>query len=320
MPNESNTADRELFISRIIHAPRELVFKMWTDPEHMPKWWGPNGFTNTIHGMDVTTGGFCHYTMHGPDGTDYPNYMSYKEVVPGEKIEYMHGNNADDAKEGFHVITLFEDEGDDTRITMRMTFASADEKKRLVEESGAEQGQAQHINRLQDYLAFYEAESTFTISRVFDAPLQLLYDVHTQKEHILNYWGPKESETEIIEFDFKTGGRLFYCMNMPQGKSYGQQIYREIVPNKRLTMFTTFCNEQGEAIRHPMSDTWPVYMLNSMDFEAVDENRTKLTIKGVPYNATEAEHKTFLEGHKSMEAGYGGTLNVLEEYLISITK
>lgn len=319
MLNVSDTKDRELVADRVIHAPRQLVYKMWTDPKHMPEWWGPNGFTNTIHEMDVKTGGHSSYTMHGPDGTDYPNYMKYIEVVPNEKIEYMHNTSAEDVDEGFHVVTLFKDEGEGTRIIMRMTFVSAEDKKQKVD-GGAGEGQFQHINRLQDYLAFQEADSTFTISRVFNAPLQILYDVHTQKEHILNYWGPKGSETEIIEFDFRTGGRLFYCMKMPQGKSYGQQIYREIVRNTRLTMFTTFCNEKGEAIRHPMSDTWPIYMLNSLDFEAVDENRSKLTIKGVPYNATAAEHQTFLQGHKSMEGGYGGTLNVLEEYLNTLTK
>ncbi len=315
---KSNTADRELFISRVLNAPRQLVYKVWTSPEHMPHWWGPNGFTNTIIEMDVRTGGKSRYIMHGPDGIDYPNLMSYTDVIENEKLVYIHGEDENSVDANFHVTAIFEDEGEGTRISMRMVFATAEEKKRVVEEYGAEEGQMQTMNRLEEYLAFYEAESTFTISRVFDAPLQLLYDVHTQKEHILNYWGPKESETEILEFDFKTGGRLFYCMNMPQGKSYGQQIYREIVPNKRLTMITTFCNEQGDAIRHPMSETWPVHMLNSMDFEAVDDNKTKLTIKGVPFNATEAEHQTFLEGHKSMEGGYGGTLDVLAAYLKTI--
>lgn len=320
MSNVSDTKDRELVADRLIHAPRNLVFEMWTSPEHMPKWWGPNGFTNTIHDMDVTTGGFCHYTMHGPDGTDYPNYMSFKEVIPNEKIEYLHGTNAEDAKEGFHVVTLFEEEGEGTRIIMRMTFESAEEKQRKVD-GGAGAGQFQHINRLQDYIAFKEAgDSLFTTSHIFNVPLELLYEVHTQKEHLANFWGPKEAENEIIEFDFRTGGRIFYSMAFPQGKTYGQQIYREIVENKRITMFTTFCNESGEAIRPPMSETWPLYMLNSMDFEAIDKNRAKLTIKGVPYNATVAEHDTYKAGHESMQNGYGGTLRALEDYLQTLTK
>ena len=93
-------SDRQLFIQRVVHAPRQLVFKMWTDPEHMPKWWGPNGFTNTVHSMDARTGGFCDYTMHGPDGKDWPNYQSYKEIIPNEKIEYMHGSSAEDVFRG----------------------------------------------------------------------------------------------------------------------------------------------------------------------------------------------------------------------------
>lgn len=79
--NNGDTADREIVISRLIHAPRELVFKVWTDPKHVAHWWGPNGFTNTIHEMDVRPGGVWRFIMHGPDGVDYPNKIVYKEVV-----------------------------------------------------------------------------------------------------------------------------------------------------------------------------------------------------------------------------------------------
>lgn len=319
MANENNIQDNQLFITRVIYAPRQLVFKVWTDPEHMPLWWGPNGFTNTIHAMKASTGGFCEYTMHGPDGTDYPNYQSYKEIIPNEKIEYLHGTNADDVENGFHVVVNFENEQDATRINMLMTFESVEDKQLKID-GGAKHGLTEHINNMEDYLTFYEADSTFTISRVFDAPLQLLYEVHTQKEHIKHYWGPKESNTDVLEFDFQTGGRLFYCMNMPGGEFYGQQIFREIVPNRLITMLTSFCNEKGEAIRPPMDETLQLYMLNSMGFEAVDEHKTKLTIKAVPFNSSEEEHKAFKQLSESMRNGYGGTLDTLEAYLQTLKK
>lgn len=320
MANENNTKDRELIMSRTIKASPATVYNLWVTPEHMALWWGPNGFKNTIHEMEVKVGGHCRYTMHGPDGVDYPNYLKYTEVVPNEKLVYLHGEDEHSVDAAFHVTATFEEDGDSTKVTMHLVFPTAEEKRRVIEEYGAEVGQMQHFNCMEDYIAFYNADSMFTISREFDVPVDLLYEVHTQKEHILNYWGPKESETELIEFDFQTGGRLFYCMHMPHGKSYGQQIYREIVPNKYLTMLTTFCDEYGEAVRHPMSDTWPIYMLNSMAFEAVDDNRSKLTVRGVPFNATAAEHKTFLEGHKSMEGGFGGTFQVLADYLKTLKK
>lgn len=71
--NEASTADREIATTRIFDAPRKLVWKAWTDPNHVAHWWGPNGFTNTIHEMNVAPGGVWRFMMHGPDGTDWPN-------------------------------------------------------------------------------------------------------------------------------------------------------------------------------------------------------------------------------------------------------
>ena len=80
----ASTADREIAATRIFDAPRELVWKAWTDPKHVAQWWGPNGFTNTIHEMNVSPGGVWRFMMHGPDGTDYPNRIVFIEVVePG---------------------------------------------------------------------------------------------------------------------------------------------------------------------------------------------------------------------------------------------
>src|ERR1700733_3959863 len=78
---ESNTADREIRISRLLNAPIELVWEVWTNPEHIKNWWGPNGFTNTIHSMDMKKGGEWNLTMHGPDGTDYKNKTIFKKIV-----------------------------------------------------------------------------------------------------------------------------------------------------------------------------------------------------------------------------------------------
>src|SRR4051794_29231769 len=88
MTNNPDTSDREIVFSRVFDAPRELVWKAWTEPHHVTKWWGPNGFTTTIHEMDVRTGGTWHHTMHGPDGTDYPNKSIFVEVVKPERIVY----------------------------------------------------------------------------------------------------------------------------------------------------------------------------------------------------------------------------------------
>jgi uncharacterized protein YndB with AHSA1/START domain len=79
-------ADREIVAKRLFHAPRELVFKMWTSRKHISNWWGSRGFTTTTHEMDVRPGGTWRFIMHGPDGRDYPKEIVYREIVKPERI------------------------------------------------------------------------------------------------------------------------------------------------------------------------------------------------------------------------------------------
>ncbi len=121
----SPTADREIVLTRVFDAPRELVFRAWTEPEHLAHWWGPNGFTTTYHEVDVREGGAARFTMHGPDGTDYPNRIVYREIVRPERIVYDHDDDVDDDPRQFQVTVTFADEGGRTRATMRMLFRTA---------------------------------------------------------------------------------------------------------------------------------------------------------------------------------------------------
>ena len=82
-------------LSRVYDAPLQAVWEAWTIPEEVAQWWGPRGFTLTTHSHDVRTGGHWHYTMHGPDGTDYENTTQYLEVVPRQRMVYDHGGHKD---------------------------------------------------------------------------------------------------------------------------------------------------------------------------------------------------------------------------------
>jgi uncharacterized protein YndB with AHSA1/START domain len=148
-----NTADRELVISRLINAPRELVFKVWTEPEHVAQWWGPDGFTNTIHEMEVKAGGVWRLTMHGPDGRDYPNKIVFIEVVKPERLVYKHSGDEETEPVNFHVTVTFEKQGNKTLLTMRSIFESAAELERVNKEYGAREGMKQTVGRLEEYVA-----------------------------------------------------------------------------------------------------------------------------------------------------------------------
>jgi uncharacterized protein YndB with AHSA1/START domain len=146
----SSTADREIVITRVLDAARELVFDAWTDPQHIAQWWGPNGFTNTIHEMDVRPGGVWRFVMHGPDGVDYNNKVVYIEIARPERLVYSHGG--DDDEPAFHVTVTFAEQGGKTLVTLRSVFATAAERDETLK-FGAVEGGNQTLQRLERHLA-----------------------------------------------------------------------------------------------------------------------------------------------------------------------
>ena len=150
---QNKQSDRELFITRLINAPRELVWKVWTDPEHVAQWWGPTGFKNTIHEMNVKAGGVWRLTMHGPDGRDYPNKIVFIEVIKPERLVYKHSDDEGTEPVNFHVTVTFEKQGNKTLLSMKSVFDSAAELERVVKEYGAREGMVQHVDRLEEYVA-----------------------------------------------------------------------------------------------------------------------------------------------------------------------
>ena len=147
----TDTADREIELSREFDAPRELVFQAYTDPAHAGHWWGPDGFTNTVHEMDVRPGGMWRFIMHGPDGRDWSNRITYQEVSPPERLVYLHGEDVDDDPGAFHVTVRFDDLGGRTRVTQRMVFASKAQRDGVVSFGAIELGK-QTMNKLAAYL------------------------------------------------------------------------------------------------------------------------------------------------------------------------
>ena len=141
-----NTASREMRITKTFKAPVELVWEVWTSPEHIVNWWGPNGFTNTIHTMNFKEGGEWTLTMHGPDGTNYPNRSIFKEIVTHKKIVFEHFNP--------HFITtvVFEARGAETFVDWSMLFDTAEMRDIVVKTHKAEEGLKQNIEKLEAYL------------------------------------------------------------------------------------------------------------------------------------------------------------------------
>jgi uncharacterized protein YndB with AHSA1/START domain len=150
--NTALVGDREIAATRILDAPRELVWEVWTDPEHVVKWWGPNGFTTTTYSMEVKPGGVWRFVMHGPDGRDYQNKITYLEVVKPERLVYKHGGDKEVEPVNFQVTVTFKEQGAKTRLDMHSVFPSAKARDYVIKTHGAFEGMKQHLGRLEEYL------------------------------------------------------------------------------------------------------------------------------------------------------------------------
>jgi uncharacterized protein YndB with AHSA1/START domain len=154
--NESAATDAgcEIVITRVLNAPRELVWRAMTDPKHVVNWWGPDGFTTTIEKMDFRIGGVWKHLMHGPDGTDYPNSSVFREIVEPERVVYSHGGGRKGGPGAHFVATwAFEKMGDQTRLTLRMVFDTPAECELVIRQYNALEGGKQTLGRLEAYLA-----------------------------------------------------------------------------------------------------------------------------------------------------------------------
>ncbi len=158
----------------------------------------------------------------------------------------------------------------------------------------------------------------FEIMRVFNAPLDLVWKVYTEKEHLVKWWGPKGLTMLDAKLDFRVGGIFHYGMATPDGhKMWGKFIYKEIVPKTKIVFVVSFSDENGGVTRHPMSQTWPLETLNTVTLSE-ENGKTTMKISGGPINATDEEKATFYGAFESMNQGFKGTFDQLEEYLATV--
>jgi uncharacterized protein YndB with AHSA1/START domain len=158
-------------------------------------------------------------------------------------------------------------------------------------------------------------ENELVITRIFDAPRELVFKVWTESEHLKHWWGPKGFTLGVSKLDFRPGGVFHYSMHSPDGhEMWGKFVYREIVAPEKIVFINSFSDAEGNTVRAPFSPTWPLEILNNMTL-AEHEGKTTLTLRGGPINATEDEHKTFTGMHEGMQQGFAGTFDQLAEYL-----
>lgn len=314
----TKTKSNEINIVRIYDAPVQAVWDAWTDPEQVAKWWGPRGFTLTTHSKDLRPGGNWKYTMHGPDGVDYPNNTKYFEVEECAKLVYDHGAN-DDQPALFHVTVLFSEVDGKTKMDMTMRLDSpeaAEETRKFIKAAGG--------NSTWDRLAEYvEKQKTgkekFVVNRTFDAPLELMFEVFTDPEHLAKWLSPAGFDLKYKRADIRKGGSVFSELTGPNdSKMYGRADYMEIKRPHRIVYVQQFCDENENITRHPMAPTWPRDMHTEILLTAEGPDQTRVTLTWEPFgDVSKEEMDTFIKARSGMNQGWTGSFDKLEDYLSS---
>jgi uncharacterized protein YndB with AHSA1/START domain len=302
-----NTTDREIVITRVFDAPRELAWQAMTDPKHVVEWWGPHGFRTTIQKMEVRPGGVWTHIMHGPDGTDYPNHSVFQEVVYPERLVFAHGGSRPGGPEADFIATwTFEAITNKlTRVTIHMVFPTAAQRDIVVKEYGAIEGGKQTLERLADHLPKMGfAARDITIERIVDAPPALVFQCWTDPKHMARWWAPHGFTNPVCELDPRVGGTWRIVMRAPDGTEYPcHGVYQEIVANERLV----FTNIATDAAGTPVLDGHTTVTFTEMN------GKTKMTVRA---SATAlVDYATaYLEG---MEIGWTQSLERLDTEVAS---
>jgi uncharacterized protein YndB with AHSA1/START domain len=311
----------EIRLIRTFDAPVETVWAAWTETDQVAQWWGPRGFSLTTHSKDLRVGGHWHYTMHGPDGTDYPNKTFYHEVETHKKLVYDHGGN-DERAPLFRVLVLFEDIGGKTQMDMTMALATAEaaaETRAHIKKAGGEST----WDRLGEYLDKQKTgKEKFVITRSFAAPIDVLFDMWVNPAHFSQWLPPIGFSMDFIRVEVAEGKTSFYAMNGENGmKMYGRVRYVKIDRPIRLIYEQQFCDEHENISRHPFAPIWPETMLTTVTLTAEEADQTRVTINWEPAGqATPEEIAVFTQAKPGMTQGWTGSFEKLENYIAGNSK
>ncbi|HUY09775.1 MAG TPA: SRPBCC family protein [Candidatus Dormibacteraeota bacterium] len=228
-------ATRVITITRTFDAPREIVFRAWTEAERLAQWWGPEGFTVSLAESDPRVGGVLKLVMHGPDGIDLPMTAAYREIVPPELLVVESttvGADGNRVLASRHRVT-FADRGGRTEITLHAE-ATALVPEAIAMLGGMRAGWNQSLQCLDDVLSG-TVERQLVVTRLLQATPDRVFAMWTERDHVSKWWGPTGFSITLDEMDVRPGGKWRFTMHGPDGVDYPNQIvYDEVNPPERL--------------------------------------------------------------------------------------
>jgi uncharacterized protein YndB with AHSA1/START domain len=310
------TDKKDLIITRIFDAPRGLVWKAWTEPDRVKKWWGPKFFTAPVLNMDLHVGGKYLSCMRGPDNKDYWSTGVFREIIPmkrliytdsfadekGKKVPASHYGMSGDWPSELLVTVTFDDIGGKTKMTLEHAGLPAGQMSDL-----ARVGWNESFDKLADSIVPIDrtkilaepGKQEVIITREFDAPRKLVFKVYTDPNLIPQWWGPRRFTTVIDKMDVKQGGLWRFVQRSTAGNEYAfHGVIHEITSPERVVSTFEFEGMPGHI---------------SLDTVTLEESggKTKFTTRSV-FQTIEDRDGMIKSG---MEEGVFETMDRLAELL-----
>lgn len=247
----------DLVITRFFDALPEVVWKAWTMPEHVVRWWGPKGFTTPVSKIDLRVGGEYLYCMRSPDSKDFWGKGVYREIVAPQRLVMTdsfadeRGNTVSATYYGMNkeiplemlITVVLEGQDGKTKLTLRHAGMPSG-----ADSEGAKQGWSESFDKLAEYLKTeklfvsgkndpkfeFPSDREVVITRIFDAPREKVFKASIDPGLISQWWGPKRYTTEVEKMDVKPGGIWRFIQRDGEGNEYAfNGVYREVVPPER---------------------------------------------------------------------------------------
>ena len=293
---EKDYTGTEFVIIREFSAPRELVFKAWTDPKQLAQWWGPRGFTNPVCEWDVRPGGKIYDVMRGPDGTEHGMGGEFREIVPPEKLSFVCGALDDKGRmifELLHDATFTEKDGK-TKLVLRSRVlrTTADANKYI---GGFETGMTLSLERLDELLT--SKGETLTVERLLEAPVALVWRCITTPEDMVRWF------FDLKEFKPQPGFEFEFTVEH-QGMTYRHLCkVTEVIPQKKLAYIWRYDGHKGNSL---------------VTYELFAEgNRTRLKLT---HDGLETFPDTPSFARKNFERGWNSISSALKDFVDNVER
>lgn len=313
---------QEVIITQRIHAPREKVFKALTDPLQIPKYWGPERFNTAVHKMIVMPGGIWRFVQTDKEGKVFAFHGVYHDVVVPERLVYTSEFEGTPGNITLYTDELREDDGE-TILTTHAVFHTLEDRDQKLK-WGMEEGVRETTRRLNELLnkegtkqmkenimqRMEEEGECITITRIFDAPREEVWERWTDPSQFMCWWGPKDFTAPYARFDLRPGGNYLSCMRGPDGKEYWDTgRFEEIDELKRIVYTDHFADPDGNIVPpsyYGMKGDQPVEMAVQVSLEA-DGDRTRLILEHCGLTDREMLDQT--------KAGWNQSFDKLEDCL-----